>query len=213
MVSSETPLLAPMILERSTFGSPLPPPNIFPTSAQLAYRDVEIHEANEKNEPITQKRLVVVPDGSKYAIDLDCGVVLKAQEYEFGIIIKPKDTHIPVVVRRAQGNYQSDGSMAIFPRFFHNTTGITDPNPITPENILDTITNKADSELEWFYFSDGRHDLVFGFRPEEDIKEIGKSFVILSLLRGGVIHPVLVLKLIPKNGLRARFVDVTGASR
>lgn len=195
-------------------------PSSSSSSFRLAYRDVEIHEVHEKNEPTMQKklepnmqrRLVLIPNGSKLALDMDFGVTLNAQEYEFGIIIKPKTTYMPVVVRVVQGMPQSDSNIAMFPRLFYR--GDPTPTPSFPPEGLKAITCKADSEIDWFYFSDGRHELMFGFRPEENIKEIGKNFVILSLLKGGIIHPVLVLKLISKDtNLRPRFVDVTGASK
>eukprot|EP01031_Cornospumella_fuschlensis_P040479 gene40479-49335_t len=200
-----------MILEE-TLSSPHPISQLIPQRGNLLYKDVDIHETNEKNEPFIQKRLVLSDECSPFHVDLDCGVLINAQEYDFGIIIKPKESYIPIVARKVQSSLQSDGSLILFPRLYHFGTGTIAPEA-KEVDMLDVMASKPDSELDWFYFSDGRHNLVFGFRPEEDVKEIGKSFIVLSLLRGGVIHPVLVLKLLPRNSSKSRYVDVTGVSR
>lgn len=128
-------------------------------------------------------RLVLaVPQGSSQVqtnyIDADFGAILRAPEISMSGPMILTGNAKEVAIRRVRRSISLDGSLNIHPPIFqHFGSGGYPP----------------DTELVWRYFTDGKVELMFGFKAEDKVLSISNRLQLMSVRRDGVDSEILVL--------------------
>lgn len=157
---------------------------------QFVLREVIVGE-DENHNFIRQQRLVLRfdkhPSGREFALDCDFGLVFNALIVNMVGTIEPTSKHMVVSVRRVRRVLQAEQATEYFIPLFQYF-GEAMPSCY------------ADSMLRWMYWTDGRSELVFGFRPADQVKAIAKKLNLLSLPRNGVSTEMLMLAVSLEDG-------------
>lgn len=158
-------------------------------TGKLEWHNINTHEDEESNN-LSQKRLVlIVLDGEKFILDGDFGIefrapVINLESYK-PTAKKDEEEKITITVKRVR-------------RRRH----LGEENYYLPFSGSD-----SDQSRKWFYFSDGLHELLLGFNPEDNVVKVGERLRFLSLPRGGGEHePVFVLNISFQNNVNKDFI-------
>eukprot|EP01039_Chlorochromonas_danica_P006579 gene6579-7269_t len=156
---------------------------------KLEWRDISTHEDVESNNQSERRLVLVVEGGQQLIVDGDFGIEISAP-------------FINLENYKPTAQLESEEKITIAIKRVRRRRHLGEGNYYLPFRGSD-----SDASRNWFYFSDGLHEMLLGFTTDDKVVGISDRLRFLSLPRGGGEHqPVFVLNIAFQDNVKKDYI-------